>query len=244
LDRAHLFEREHRIAESLQRSLLPKTLPAGQGVKLAARYLPASAAVGVGGDWYDALELADGRLLLAVATSSDTASKRRKRWATCAAHCAPMRLRMPPGIVVVRLGLLVDHTQPHSLTTLALALVDPSARRLQVACAATHRRCCSPPAKHRGVRLEGRGLPLGAGPTARYQQVTRVLEPERPSCVHGWAGGTPRPSNRSRLARLAAAVGEGTSRGALRPHPRRPARRHRATRRRRADRLRLDLTTT
>src|SRR3954471_10810166 len=41
IENAQLFEREHLIAETLQRSLLPGQLPAVKGVKLAARYLPA-----------------------------------------------------------------------------------------------------------------------------------------------------------------------------------------------------------
>lgn len=49
-------EREHQIAEALQRSLLP-TLPALDGVTLAARYLVATEAAQVGGDWYDAFPL-------------------------------------------------------------------------------------------------------------------------------------------------------------------------------------------
>lgn len=66
LDRALLFDRERQVAESLQRQLLPHTLPERPDVELAARYLPASADVKVGGDWYDAVELDDGGLLFAV----------------------------------------------------------------------------------------------------------------------------------------------------------------------------------
>src|SRR5262249_38320400 len=43
IDRAQVFEREHRIAETLQRSLLPERLPDLPGLEVAARYLPAPA---------------------------------------------------------------------------------------------------------------------------------------------------------------------------------------------------------
>ena len=61
-----VYEREHRVAETLQRSLLPEKLPEIEGVELAARYLPAGEGAAVGGDWYDAAELPDGRVALVV----------------------------------------------------------------------------------------------------------------------------------------------------------------------------------
>ncbi len=64
IDHARAFGREHRIAETLQRSLLPQSLPALPGVKLSARYLPAASESEVGGDWYDAIALPGGRVLL------------------------------------------------------------------------------------------------------------------------------------------------------------------------------------
>jgi PAS domain S-box-containing protein len=59
-------EREHEAAEILQRSLLPQRLPDLDGMELAARYLPAGAGAAIGGDWYDALELDDGRVAVVV----------------------------------------------------------------------------------------------------------------------------------------------------------------------------------
>ena len=59
-------EREHRIAETLQRSLLPERLPEIPGVLLAARYLPATSDLEVGGDWYDVVQLPNGSMGLAI----------------------------------------------------------------------------------------------------------------------------------------------------------------------------------
>ncbi|HEY1276297.1 MAG TPA: SpoIIE family protein phosphatase [Thermoleophilaceae bacterium] len=61
-----VYEREHRVAETLQRSLLPERLPEIEGVGLAARYLPAGRGAAIGGDWYDVLESKDGRVALVV----------------------------------------------------------------------------------------------------------------------------------------------------------------------------------
>ncbi|MGM1063978.1 SpoIIE family protein phosphatase [Saccharothrix sp. Mg75] len=56
-ERELLLRREHEIAEALQRSLLPRELPALDRLATAARYLPASTYAQIGGDWYDVLEL-------------------------------------------------------------------------------------------------------------------------------------------------------------------------------------------
>lgn len=66
IERLREYQREHHLADTLQRSLLPQVLPAVRGVELAARYRPAQEAAAVGGDWYDALVLPDGRLLVMV----------------------------------------------------------------------------------------------------------------------------------------------------------------------------------
>jgi len=66
LDHARLFEREHRAAETLQRALLPDSLPSIPDHQLTVRYLPGAEGTEVGGDWYDAFALPDGRFGLAI----------------------------------------------------------------------------------------------------------------------------------------------------------------------------------
>lgn len=61
-----LYERELGVTELLQRSFLPERLPALPGLALAGRYVPGSADADVGGDWYDALALPDGQLVLVI----------------------------------------------------------------------------------------------------------------------------------------------------------------------------------
>jgi serine phosphatase RsbU (regulator of sigma subunit)/anti-sigma regulatory factor (Ser/Thr protein kinase) len=51
-----------QIAETLQRSLLPRSLPRLPGLRMAGRYLPAAIESAVGGDWYDVIELSHRRL--------------------------------------------------------------------------------------------------------------------------------------------------------------------------------------
>jgi PAS domain S-box-containing protein len=64
LERAMLFEREHATAATLQRSLLPDNLPEVPGIVLRPLYRPVS--IEVGGDWYDAFRLPDGKLAVAM----------------------------------------------------------------------------------------------------------------------------------------------------------------------------------
>ena len=66
IQQMRLFEREHAIARDLQRSLLPEALPLLPGVDTAARYLPGGAGTEVGGDWYDAVALPTGALLVII----------------------------------------------------------------------------------------------------------------------------------------------------------------------------------
>ena len=66
IERARLYERERAVADQLQNSLLPERLPEIPGVELAARYRPAGARFEVGGDFYDAFQISEGRWLVVV----------------------------------------------------------------------------------------------------------------------------------------------------------------------------------
>ncbi|MEU9120900.1 SpoIIE family protein phosphatase [Streptomyces sp. NPDC048506] len=64
IDNARRYTREHTTAVTLQRSLLPQTLPEQSALEVAHRYLPAHA--GVGGDWFDVIPLPGARVALVV----------------------------------------------------------------------------------------------------------------------------------------------------------------------------------
>jgi serine phosphatase RsbU (regulator of sigma subunit)/CHASE3 domain sensor protein/putative methionine-R-sulfoxide reductase with GAF domain len=66
LARAQLYEREHAVAQTLQASLLPRALPAIEGFDIAGRLVAGAPGVDVGGDFYDAFEIADGIWGLAI----------------------------------------------------------------------------------------------------------------------------------------------------------------------------------
>ncbi|ADB73868.1 SpoIIE family protein phosphatase [Geodermatophilus obscurus] len=64
-----------RLADTLQRSLLPSHLPAIRGVQLAARYRPGGGAGLVGGDTYDVMPLPDGRWMVLIADVCGTGAE-------------------------------------------------------------------------------------------------------------------------------------------------------------------------
>ncbi|WP_060906660.1 SpoIIE family protein phosphatase [Streptomyces scabiei] len=66
IDNALRYTRERGTAVTLQRSLLPQSLPEQDAVEVASRYLPAGARAGVGGDWFDVIPLSGARVALVV----------------------------------------------------------------------------------------------------------------------------------------------------------------------------------
>jgi PAS domain S-box-containing protein len=66
IDNAMIFGREHRVAEAMQAASLPKRLPKLPTVDMHAIYVPGRADAAIGGDWYDAFRLRDGRLIVSI----------------------------------------------------------------------------------------------------------------------------------------------------------------------------------
>jgi PAS domain S-box-containing protein len=66
IENARMYERERHIAVALQSASLPETLARVDHLRLDAAYFPGSAEATIGGDWYDAFALEDGRIVLTV----------------------------------------------------------------------------------------------------------------------------------------------------------------------------------
>ncbi|MFH0519194.1 SpoIIE family protein phosphatase [Streptomyces sp. M41] len=64
IDNARRFTREHAMAVTLQRSLLPRALPEQSALDVGYRYIPAQS--GVSGDWFDVIPLPGSRVALVV----------------------------------------------------------------------------------------------------------------------------------------------------------------------------------
>ncbi|WP_214107680.1 fused response regulator/phosphatase [Acrocarpospora catenulata] len=120
------LDEERRIALTLQRSLLPRSLPAVPGLELAARYVPASAEAEIGGDFYELIEL-DGRLLVAVGDvlghSLHAATVMAEIRHAVRAYAAEGH---SPGEVLRQVNRLMLRFLPRELATVTLLLLDPA----------------------------------------------------------------------------------------------------------------------
>ncbi len=127
-----LFARERDIAHTLQQSLLPTGLPTIRGVEIAARYVAGAAGTEVGGDWYDVIDLGNGRLSVIV---GDVAG----RGVQAAAIMAGMRYSahalaaqgMAPHEVLQRVNALEDIRG--DFVTVLCGTIDVGARTVELA---------------------------------------------------------------------------------------------------------------
>lgn len=120
-----LLDREHRIAETLQRSLLPPALAGDPFTHVAGHYEPAHASVQVGGDFYDAIAVGDGRLLLVV---GDVAGHGLSAAATMGQLRASVRSAAlwdpEPGSLLEHLNEVVQRQEDRPLVTCQCVLLD------------------------------------------------------------------------------------------------------------------------
>jgi GAF domain-containing protein/anti-sigma regulatory factor (Ser/Thr protein kinase) len=177
LDRARRYESERVVAETLQRSVLPETVPSMEGVRVAALYLPGSNAVDVGGDWFDTLMLSDGRLGFAV---GDVVGKGVQAAATMAQLRNGMRAitldPLTPAETVTKLNLLLEHYIDVPFATLAYLAFDPDTLAVTLASAGhPPPLVLAPDGTTRYLEGEG-GLPLGVDAGVAYTEHTEQLE--------------------------------------------------------------------
>lgn len=127
IDNATRFRREHEAALTLQRALLPHRLPEVDGLRIAARYLPAGSGVEAGGDWFDALDLGDGRVDLVIGDVSGrgipAASVMGRLRTAIGAYVLD---RMSPAEIAVRIDRLLSAMEGQEMATMMFVRADPS----------------------------------------------------------------------------------------------------------------------
>jgi len=170
------IEQELRVASLIQQTLLPKTLPELPGYDVAAYYQPARE---VGGDFYDFLDLEDGRFGLVVGDVTDKGVPAALVMATTRTmlRAAAQRL-LSPGEVLQRVNdVLVQDIPPNMFVTCLYAILDTESGRLVYANAGHDL-----PYRRRAGRSDGaeelraRGMPLGLMPGMGYEEKEIVLE--------------------------------------------------------------------
>ncbi|MGK5629013.1 SpoIIE family protein phosphatase [Streptomyces sp. URMC 123] len=159
VDKAVLYGREAYIADALQRTMLPDSLPQPTGVRLASRYLPAAETARVGGDWYDAIPLPGSRVALVVGDvmgHSMTSAAIMGQLRTTAQTLAGLDL--PPQEVLHHLDEQAQRLGSDRMATCLYAVYDPVAHRIVIANAGHP----PPVLLHLGGRAEVLRVPPGA----------------------------------------------------------------------------------
>jgi serine phosphatase RsbU (regulator of sigma subunit)/anti-sigma regulatory factor (Ser/Thr protein kinase) len=176
IEHAESFARDRRLIQTLQSATLPTQLASVDGASLSAIYRPAAVDVQVGGDWYDAFDLDDQRVLLTVGDvtghgleASIVMGKLRH-----AINVVAMYERNPTRILDAAERILLRRN-PAAIATAFVAIFDSRSRTISYANAGHP----YPLLRRRDgtiKELEADGLPLGLrtiGPTA--QSVTEPL---------------------------------------------------------------------
>jgi PAS domain S-box-containing protein len=178
IEHARAYEREVGTVEMLQRSLLPDKLPKLPGLEIAARYRPPGAGVNVGGDWYDAIPLDDGRVGLAMGDVvghglGAAALMGQLRYAARAYALEGH----PPAAVLDRLDRLVGSLPGAQMATLLYLVVEPDLTTVRFASAGhVPPLVIGPDADARF--LEGApNPPLGVFDSTGHRELTVELEP-------------------------------------------------------------------
>jgi PAS domain S-box-containing protein len=126
VERSRAYERERGIAAALKRSLVPDRLPELAGLDLAGLSLPGAEDAGVGGDWYDAFTLADGRLGVVVGDVVGSGVVAAASMGRVRAALRALAFTDPsPASVLTGLDALFTATEePEQLVTLVYAVVE------------------------------------------------------------------------------------------------------------------------
>lgn len=168
------IEQELQTAQYIQRSLLPKDVPALPGWQLMPFYRPARE---VGGDLYDFIPFEDGRLGIVIGDVTDKGVPAALIMATtCTMLRTAAQATDSPGEVLARVNeLLYAETPPRMFVTCFYAILDLASGRLCYANAGHD----LPYRRQAGeVReLNARGMPLGLMPAMVYEEKEAILDP-------------------------------------------------------------------
>lgn len=172
----YAVDRMKRVAETLSHALLPQELPQAQDWRTDGVYIAAEEDALVGGDWYDAFETSDGRLVLSIGDvtghgvdASIAAARLRQSIFTLA------MFEDDPAAIVSQLDRTLCRQEPGAIATAIVAVVTPGNPRTMAYSVAGHpppllaRRRCEP-----AQTLSGGDPPLGLG--TDQERRTHVVE--------------------------------------------------------------------
>ena len=178
IENAQRFERQRRVARSLQQGLMSMEVPEIESWDFGAVYEAASSEAEVGGDFYDVFEVPGGRIAFVVGDVSGKGAEAAAQTAMAKYMLRAFAIRNPaPASVLFHLNnALVKGLPEESFTTALYALHDPDDRCIQLALGG------HPPAMiYRAVsgeveRIQPEGSIVGAFADEQYDTVTLKLD--------------------------------------------------------------------
>lgn len=178
LQNAELYAREQHVATTLQRALLPQSLPVYPGVKLDAIYTPGTTEAQIGGDWYDAYPLADGRLAVTIGDVTG----RGLQAATIMGRVrqsleALATYQSDPAELLNAVDAVLRRAHPDAIVTALVGVIDLRRRSFAYATAGHPTPFVRSGEDGTVVALPGYGLPLGLRDGAQPPTSTIVLPP-------------------------------------------------------------------
>jgi serine phosphatase RsbU (regulator of sigma subunit) len=169
-------DREHQIADALQRSLLPSKSFESVHLEVATYYQAGVEGTRVGGDWYDAIDLGAGRTALVVGDVAGRGIRAASLMGQLrAAVRAYARLDLPPAEVLEQLDAIVYELSDSQLVTCIYGVHDPATGELRYANAGHLPPLIVTPGETARRLPEATGPPLGVG-TSQFGE-HRVMLP-------------------------------------------------------------------
>ncbi len=161
IESAQIYAREHHVADTLQRALLPERLPEHDLIRFDAAYIPATEEAIVGGDWYDAFTLPDGRIALSIGDVAGHGLRAgvvmgEVRQAFRAAALNPTS----PSVVLERANTIVNMRENPIMVTAIFGIIDPATATITYAAAGHPAPVMALPCLM-VERLPSGGIPLG-----------------------------------------------------------------------------------
>lgn len=167
------LEREHRIADTLQRALLPQRLPEPGSVAFASRYVPSEEGSSAGGDWYDVIDLPDGTVALVIGDVAghgvEAASVMGQ--VRMAVRAYGLEGHGPRTVVALVHDLLRSFYGGDQMVTMLYVVIDPVTLEVRVVNAGHPPMLVLDPDGGGAAYLEGQtGLPLGLSWDLPYEE--------------------------------------------------------------------------
>jgi serine phosphatase RsbU (regulator of sigma subunit) len=176
-ENAQLYGEQRNVAQTLQHSLLPDTLPDMPGLEMSARYIAGADDVDIGGDWYDVVPVDDNHVLFAVGDVSG-------RGLTAGTIMASLRYAIrayaaqgdDPATILRRLAELINVGDSGHFATVLCGLIDIRGHQVTIANAA-HPEPLVVDGDRAGFVATEVGVPIGVAQRRPYVHVTVEVPP-------------------------------------------------------------------